>query len=451
MLSIEELLAISKANTDLSSRLSTESNALSFWQTNKHLKHPNNKAITKIEVAKNFDISAKRLGDLIKDPSRVGMTKGHPTRLSFKEEKVIVKWIIHRCKAHMYTSRQMVIRKAESISVLKSKYGYGHKTKCGPIGKDWYYNFLNRHSSDLGMRKLQALDISRVEARKTMPVLLYFIWLRDVLVEHRFRDDRIFNIDETPCQIDNIQKYGLWAKSIKESHVVNTCNRQVLTMMPCVSAAGECIPPLIIFEGKTVDSGYISYEFDMVVSTNDNSYMTKDIFREWSRHFVKCAKPTVELPVLLILDNFKGHLDWDAFEYLHNNNVYLAGLPPHTSDKTQPLDLSVFGPFKIAYRNVFDGYLQEYSIKNIHQRDFVLFLKDAYKKSFTHDNISSGFSRAGIVPSNPFRILKQCVDWNQELFAPFVPRLDKNELPISDLVQRSELSQTTNTGMHLFI
>ena len=167
------------------------------------------------------------------------MLKGHPTRLTIKEELVVVKWIVHRCKAHMYTSIAMVIRKANLTLTLKSKYGFGIKIKIGPLGKDWYYNFLKRHSEEFGMRKLQALDISRVEARKTMPVLLYFQWFRDLICEHKFKDDRIFNIDETPCQIDNIQKYGVWAKEIKESHVVNTCNRQVLTIMPCVSAARE--------------------------------------------------------------------------------------------------------------------------------------------------------------------------------------------------------------------
>ena len=86
-LSIEELLAISKANTDFDSKLDTESNALSFWQTHKHLKHPDNKPITRVEVATNFQLLAKRLGDLIKDPSRVGINKGHPTRFDIKRRK----------------------------------------------------------------------------------------------------------------------------------------------------------------------------------------------------------------------------------------------------------------------------------------------------------------------------------------------------------------------------
>ena len=68
---------------------------------------------------------------------------------------------------------------------------------------------------------------------------------------------------------------------------------------------------------------------------------------------------------MLIFDNFKGHLDHQAFEYPHANHVFIISLPPHTSDKTQPLDLSVFGPFEAAYKKKFGKVLQQYVIKKI--------------------------------------------------------------------------------------
>ena len=50
---------------------------------------------------------------------------------------------------------------------------------------------------------------------------------------------------------------------------MSTTNRQVLTVMPCVSAAGEYNAPLIIFEGKTIDTGFVDYnEFDCIVAAN---------------------------------------------------------------------------------------------------------------------------------------------------------------------------------------
>ena len=87
-------------------------------------------------------------------------------------------------------------------------------------------------------------------------MLEYFIFYRDLKEVHNIRDDRIFNLDETPCPVDNIPTRGIVPKSLKEAHISNSSNRQVLTMLPCVSATGNTIPPLVIYEGKTIDSSF---------------------------------------------------------------------------------------------------------------------------------------------------------------------------------------------------
>ena len=91
----------------------------------------------------------------------------------------------------------------------------------------------------------------------------------------------------------------------------------------------------------------------MMVASNENVYMTQELFREWACKFVLYSKPSEEFPVLLLMDNFIGHLDNAAFEYFFSNSVFVIGLPQNTSDITQPLDLSVFGPYKKKYRQLF--------------------------------------------------------------------------------------------------
>ena len=93
--------------------------------------------------------------------------------------------------------------------------------------------------------------------------------------------------------------------------------------------------------------------------------------------------------------------------YLRSNHVHLVGLPPHTSDLTQPMDLTVFGAFKNVYRDVLNKTRQQYQINNFHQRDFLRFLTDSYKKSFTSNIITAGFHKAGLAPFNPLRILER--------------------------------------------
>ena len=71
---------------------------------------------------------------------------------------------------------------------------------------------------------------------------------------------------------------------------------------------------------------------------------------------------------------------------------------------------------------------------NIHQRDLVKFLLEAYNEAFNSDTISSGFSKAGLVPFNPLKVLRQCEDWNDR-YLDFVPKLDNSEKSLDLFVQ----------------
>ena len=61
------------------------------------------------EVASNFEITPRKLIDIVRDPTKVGRQCGHPTRLNHKEELVIVRFIVQRRHCHMYTSIHLII------------------------------------------------------------------------------------------------------------------------------------------------------------------------------------------------------------------------------------------------------------------------------------------------------------------------------------------------------
>ena len=75
-------------------------------------------------------------------------------------------------------------------------------------------------------------------------------------------------------------------------------------------------------------------------------WMTEEGFSKYIRHFVKYAKPTAEQPLLLLLDDHSSHISVDVINFAKTNNVTMMSFPPHCSHKLQPLDVSVFGPFK---------------------------------------------------------------------------------------------------------
>ena len=81
-------------------------------------------------------------------------------------------------------------------------------------------------------------------------------------------------------------------------------------------------------------------------------------FVEWLKHFISAVRPTKESRVVLILDGHVTHCkNLEAIELAKNNGVRLVSLPPHTTHRLQPLDVSFwfsrFSAWSRALRVIF--------------------------------------------------------------------------------------------------
>jgi hypothetical protein len=100
-------------------------------------------------------------------------------------------------------------------------------------------------------------------------------------------------------------------------------------------------------------------------------------------------------------------------------------LPPHSTHRLQPLDVSLFQPLATAYsRNITDIMQKSGGAINLTKRMFWSCFKDAWEKSFTAKNIKSGFSKCGLWPCDPTRVIT--------IIAP-----RPNTPPDAELIQKS--------------
>jgi len=76
------------------------------------------------------------------------------------------------------------------------------------------------------------------------------------------------------------------------------------------------------------------------------------------KHFHEHVKSTKEKPVLLIFDNHSSHIDYNVVKFAKDNSIILLTFPPHCSHALQPLDVSVFGPFKSALKKFHNQWIQ---------------------------------------------------------------------------------------------
>jgi hypothetical protein len=109
-------------------------------------------------------------------------------------------------------------------------------------------------------------------------------------------------------------------------------------------------------------------------------------------------------PRVLICDNFGTHETLEILEFCFQNNIILCRPPSHISYKLQPYDISVFGPLKAAYRNQIERLKRGY-IGTIDKKHFAYLYDPARNQAFMSRNIRAEWTKAGLFPFNPNKVL----------------------------------------------
>lgn len=166
-----------------------------------------------------------------------------------------------------------------------------------------------------------------------------------------------------------------------------------------MSAAGGYVPPMFIFPRKRMTP---TLEKDglagAIYKCSDSGWINEDLFLEWLGHFNNHAKPSENEPVLLILDNHASHISLAIHEYCKTNHIHMLSLPPHTSHRMQPLDVSFFGPFKAAYKRECDYFMKSHLAERITPYDVASLVKKAFSDVATISKGEAGFKGTGIFP-----------------------------------------------------
>jgi hypothetical protein len=103
---------------------------------------------------------------------------------------------------------------------------------------------------------------------------------------------------------------------------------------------------------------------------------------------------------LLIINSHSSHvIAWFIAFYI-TSKIDLFLLLPHSLHKTQPLDLSIFGPLKTVLNLEVDRIFQYLTIRLLHIEWTLAYIK-ARARCFKPSSIESGFRKASIYLFNP--------------------------------------------------
>ncbi|KAJ8947302.1 hypothetical protein NQ318_004552 [Aromia moschata] len=312
-------------------------------------------------AAQMFDVPYGTLQDRLKcrfQPKK--LTLGRKPVFSESQEKEIVETILKLSKLFYGLT-------AQSIRTLVFKYAETNKIthpfnkEKGMCGKDWIYSFMRRYPQ-LSFRKPEATSLSRVTAFNRGEVDVFFNNLELLFEKYHFEVHRIYNVDETGISTVHNPGRILARKGEK-----------------------QCI--------RAIYPAHARY-------TNVSGWITEELFTEWLQHFAKYANATPEQPILLILDNHSTHSSLASYTFCRNSGIHLLSLPPHTSHRTQPLDVTFFKSLKTAYHQECDKYMKSRNYEKIKDTDIAELFGNAYNRVTTIEKALNGFKTTGIFPIN---------------------------------------------------
>ena len=270
----------------------------------------------------------------------------------------------------------------------------------GAATRDWYYAFMKRHPH-LTLKTAEGMSIKRAMAFNRVSVRIFFEAYAEALARYSFTPDRIFNMDESGLSTVMKPLKVVCERGRPVASQVTQERGSHMTFVGFINAAGHYIPPVFLIARKKMKPEFMRGAIDGAKGlANQTGWMTGEMFLETLKHVREKTYCSLDNKILLIMDNAMCHMNINAVEYAIKNGIVIVTLPPHTTAKLQPLDVSIYGPFKTYLRALQNEYRLANPNRPITEYMLPEFASKAWIKACTPSNVLSGFAATGIWPLN---------------------------------------------------
>ena len=140
----------------------------------------------------------------------------------------------------------------------------------------------------------------------------------------------IFNVDETGMPLNpSSLKIVTW-KGHQNPFQVSSGLKSQVTVVGCVSASGQCLPPMVICDRKSLPPEHAVGETPgTIYGLSQKGWIDQELFDAWFHmHFLHYAPPP--RPILLLMDMHSSHY-CPATIRSAAQKVILFSLPPNTT------------------------------------------------------------------------------------------------------------------------
>ena len=128
--------------------------------------------------------------------------------------------------------------------------------------------------------------------------------------------------------------------------------------------------------------------------------MNSNIFIKWLDNFSSNMRSHVKRPIALVYDGYCRHYNTDILEKLIELRIISALLSSNCTHLIQPLEISVFKPFKTELKHQIEKFVIENACTSFTKKDDITIASIGFEKVIINkpENIVAGFQAGGIWP-----------------------------------------------------
>ena len=326
------------------------------------------------------------------------------------QERQLAKYLMRCADIYFGLSTKEVRKLAFELTVKYNLKAPSTWLENETAGEEWFRSFMKRNA-ELSVRVAQATSLSRATSFNRNNVNAFYDNLQIVMDRDHFEPQDIYNVDETG--VTTVQKPDrvVARRGTKQVGALTSAERGTLvTLAFAANALGNVIPPMFVFPRTRYSEHFIrDGPTGSIGAGNPSGWMQDETFIVFLKHFQKHTNASLLHKVLLVLDNHSSHIHINSLDFCKDHGIVLLSFPPHCSHKLQPLDRSVYGPFKKAVNSACDAWMRNHPGKTMSIYDIPSIITIATPVAFTPTNIQAGFRKTGIFPFN--RDLFQDIDF----------------------------------------
>ena len=184
--------------------------------------------------------------------------------------------------------------------------------------------------------------------------------------------DLILNWDQTGVKIVPSNTWTMDRRGSKRVEIAGANDKRAITAVFCGSLVGDFLPLQLIYKGKTRRC-HPRYQFpsNWDITHSPRHWSNEDTMIQYITNIVLPYVRRVredhehDTPALIIMDNFKGQVTTAVTSLMDENNLHVCLLPANTTDRLQPMDLSVNKAAKAFLRQKFEKWYSDQIVKQL--------------------------------------------------------------------------------------